>query len=163
MPRNARASTASGLPDHLVAPALPGVEGTGGPLPPQVRDQIPQPMAGISGSNLPLDPLLAMAGAYWNEQRYLVRKDRRHNGPPRKRSDGSWVQPMVTRERHVAPPGMTLEDAREKGLDFFSPQLGWIRGGAKREAEYPENLGMVDADTSLELEEIAPPDSDLSE
>lgn len=39
--------------------------------------------------------------------------------------------------RYVALPGMTLAQAREKGLDFFHSRVGWIRGGYKIEKEFP--------------------------
>lgn len=39
----------------------------------------------------------------------------------------------------------SIEEARQKavraGADFYHPVHGWLRGGLKREAEAPENLG----------------------
>lgn len=39
----------------------------------------------------------------------------------------------------------SVEEARQKavraGADFWHPTHGWLRGGVKREAEAPENLG----------------------
>lgn len=138
---NPRVSTASGLPDY----AVQAQESGAAPLPPPVRSQQAAPWIGVE---LPIDPVLALAGAYWNDERYLVRdvvvkpsvvEEITRDGKRYRR-----VHAPETRQRHVAPPGMSIEDARTHGLDFFSPSAGWIRGGVKREQEYPENLGSVE-------------------
>ena len=141
MPR-ANHSTASGAPDHLAAGGITGVGAAY--LPPPPADQRPPHYAGVE---LPLDPMLAAAGAYWNANRELVRAWRIDAGPAELVHNAAGVvikriQKKWTRERHVAPPGMTLEDARTRGLDFYSPQRGWIRAGVKPETDLPENLGM---------------------
>ena len=139
MASNTKASTSSGVPSHLESTGLAGVASSAPPLPrPDVEQYAPDPM--LQGVTLPIDPLLALAGAYWNDQRQLVRKVVKHAGPPRE-INGRLRQPIVSSERYVAPPGMTIEDARLRGLDFFSPQFGWVRAGVKFERENPQNLG----------------------
>lgn len=156
-------STASGQPDHLAASTVPGViDGMGRPFPPLPESQRP-PARGI---NLPLDPVLEAAGAYWNDKRELVRAWRIHGGPAEeiKNAQGvvvKRVQKFWTRERYVAPPGMSIEDARARGLDFFSPVYGWIRGGVKREMDSSENLGSGPVVGDFEYEETAPDGSPL--
>lgn len=152
MSRATQHSTASGTPDHLDMGGVQGV--SSGPLPYLPHDQRPPSYQGVA---LPLDPLLAAAGAFWNERRELVRRWRIHNGPS-KTVGGRTVQEFLVRERHVAPPGMTLEDARAKGLDFYSPQWGWIRAGLKREHEDPQNLGNGAAMGEIETEDVTAPD-----
>ena len=152
-------STASGTPDHLAAG---GVQGVGASLPPLPHDQRPPHYAGVA---LPLDPMLEAAGAYWNERRELVRAWRIHGGPAEEVRNAAGVtirriQKYWTRERHVAPPGMTIEDARARGLDFYSPAYGWVRAGIKRETDSPENLGQghMVGEIEYETEEVVTPE-----
>ena len=150
MPSNTRASTASGVPDHLQQPAISGVGAP--PSPVQPMDQrLPQQFgrSGLQGVVLPIDPVLQLAGAYWNDARQLVRSVIVEVGATVE-VDGRKRVPVKRKERLVAPPGMTLDQARDNGLDFFSPQYGWIRAGVKREQEYPENLGGVVMDVTYE-------------
>lgn len=147
-------STATGQPEYR-SETVPGV--VSGVLPPQPHTQRPPHYQGAS--DLPIDPLLAAAGAYWNANRELVRKWRIHAGPPDEVKNAAGVviriiQRYWTRERHVAPPGMVLEQAREMGLDFYSPSLGWIRSGVKRETDSPENLGTGHLVGEIDVEEI---------
>jgi hypothetical protein len=162
-------SGASGVPDHLQAQGVVGIiPGVRPPMmPAQATDQMPPHYGGVE---LPLDPMLAAAGAYWNERRELVRKWRIHNGPPEEVRNAAGVvvrrvQQYWTRERHVAPPGMSIEDARVRGLDFYSPAYGWIRGGIKRETDDPANLGTGHLVGQIDIEEIevAPNGAPLSE
>lgn len=155
-------STASGVPDHLQSVGIQGVVSgvQNHPFPPVPSDQMPPQYAGVE---LPLDPMLAYAGAFWNEQRELVRNWRIHAGPPDEIRNAAGVvirrvQKYWTRQRHVAPPGMSIEDARARGLDFYSPQAGWIRAGVKREKDSPENLGMGHLVGEIDevVEEVAP-------
>ncbi len=146
-----KVSQADGIPDYLAATA-PVARRTDQR---EATDQRP-PSYGVT---LPLDPMLEAAGAYWNDRRELVRKVRRHAGDGQSYvfdSTGAVTGVRFrTRERHVAPPGMTLEQARDLGLDFYSPQLGWIRAGVKVEREHPDNMGAMSDDSSIEIE--APP------
>ncbi len=155
MPSNPRVSTASGLPAHLRAATVGGVADAPSfpPLPAPVETQRPPAMGGMNGIALPIDPLLALAGAYWNDQRQLVRKITIQVGEPVE-IDGRKRQGVRTSERFVAPPGMTLDQARDLGLDFFSPQYGWIRGGVKREQEYVDNLGTGSAMAPSEFVDV---------
>jgi hypothetical protein len=139
---NRRISTASGQPDYVERAQATGAA----PLPPPPSSQQAAPWIGVE---LPIDPVLALAGAYWNDQRFLVRDVVVKPGHVEvvTGEDGRRYRRThapETRQRHVAPPGMSIEDARERGLDFFIPSAGWIRGGVKREQEYPENLGAVE-------------------
>lgn len=45
------------------------------------------------------------------------------------------IIPATYTDRPIAPPGMSLEHARDHGLDFWSPDVGWIREGIKVERE----------------------------
>ncbi len=123
---------------------------------PQYQEQFAAPTP--SGQNIPLDPMLAAAGAFWSEQReLLVQRTRKPVGDPYMKN-GKRVQKFAGVNERVAPPGMTIEQAREGGLHFYSPQLGWIWWGIKRAQEYPENMGTQYS--SLEVEEIEVPDAD---
>jgi hypothetical protein len=158
-------STANGVPDHHYEPAVQGVISGVAPhnpsMPPPPTGQRPPHYGGVE---LPLDPILAAAGVFWNEDRELVRTWRIHDGPPESVYNAAGVvvkkiQRYRTHQRLVAPPGMPLEQARAMGLDFYSPQLGWIRAGVKRETDSPENLGTGHLVGTVETEEIevAPP------
>lgn len=153
MASNTRASTASGVPAHLRATTVAGVESANPHFPASNLSQQPVSAGGVSGINLPVDPLLALAGAYWNGERMLVRRVTVRVGEPRM-VDGKFRQPVRSSERFVAPPGTTIEDARARGLDFFSPQYGWIRGGIKREQEYIDNLGTGGNPTDVEYVDV---------
>jgi hypothetical protein len=159
MPPKIQHSTATGQPDHA-QPTVPGVVSgiapSYPPLPARPHDQRPPHYGGVT---LPIDPILEAAGAFWNDNRELVRKWRIHAGAPDEIRNAAGVvvrriQRYWTRERHVAPPGMTLETAREMGLDFYSPQLGWIRSGIKRETDSIENLGTGHLVGEIDTEEI---------
>lgn len=160
MPNNTRVSTASGLPAHLRTATVGGVADAPSfpPLPSPVETQRPPAMGAIGGIVLPIDPLLAMAGAYWNDQRQLVRKIVQQVGDPIV-VNGRRKQGVRTHERFVAPPGMTLDQSRDLGLDFFSPQYGWIRGGLKREQEYVDNLGTGSGSDATEYVDAEAPDA----
>ena len=158
-------STASGAPDHYAETTVPGVVSGVAPhnpsMPPLPMSQRPPHYGGVT---LPLDPLLEAAGAYWNDDRELVRDWRIHDGPSEPVYNAAGVvvrriQRYRTHQRHVAPPGMTIEQARVMGLDFYSPKLGWIRAGIKRETDAPENLGTGHLVGRIDVEEIevAPP------
>lgn len=123
---------------------------------PQYQEQfaVPTPI----GLTIPIDPMLAAAGAYWSEQRELVvQRTRKPVGVPFMQN-GRLVQKFVGVVERVAPPGMPIEQARESGLHFYSPQLGWIWWGIKRAAEYPENLG--EQLHNVMVEEVGDPDAD---
>jgi hypothetical protein len=150
MPSNTRVSTASGVPAHLRAATVQGVEGGYPHLPPPVQSQHP---SGVQGVGLPVDPLLAQAGAYWNAERQLVRRAAVAVGEPVE-IDGRKRQRVQVSERFVAMPGASIDDARQRGLDFYSPAMGWIRAGVKREQEYAENLGTGGTPTDLEYVDV---------
>ncbi len=139
MPSNAKASTASGQPAYLENPTMPGVEST--PRLPQA-DMQQYPLApNLQGLNAALNPVLAMAGAYYNARGYLVRNTIQIAGASRQLADGREQWPVRNVERHGTEPGMSEGDARLRGLDWYSPQYGWVRGGVKLEREHPENMG----------------------
>ena len=54
--------------------------------------------------------------------------------------DGERVAVYDWEQRPVA---RTLDEAREKGWDYFHPEIGWIRGGRKPEREHPDNVGKL--------------------
>lgn len=159
MPSQTKASGATGIPDHLAGGRIPSVaEMQASPhLPrPNVEQYLP---ASLQGMNIPIDPVLAWAGAYYRDtDRALVRKVVKHAGPPRE-INGKLRQPISSSERLVAPPGMTLDQARQNGLDFFSPQYGWIRAGVKVEREHPDNLGTGGHPSDVEYVDIEAPDA----
>jgi hypothetical protein len=152
-------SGATGIPDHLVGPAVQSVaeSRSAASLPrPNVEQYLP---SSIQGLDIPIDPLLQWAGAYYRDSdRALVRKVVKHAGPPRE-VNGRVMQPISSSERLVAPPGMTLNQARDNGLDFFSPQFGWIRAGLKIEREHPDNLGTGGTPTDVEWVDVEAPDA----
>jgi len=153
-------STAGGPPEHQQVATVPGVISGVAPhnphMPAMPTDQRPPHYGGVV---LPIDPILEAAGAFWNDNRELVRNWRIHAGPPDEIKNANGVvvrrlQKYWTRQRHVAPPGMTIEQARTMGLDFYSPQRGWIRAGVKPETDLPENLGTGHLVGEIEVEEI---------
>jgi len=103
-------------------------------------------------STLPLDPgkLLESVGVVRNRRGDLVHYVPKREGIKIKNGKRYWE--VVDHERPVAPPGMSLDEAREKNLDVYTPRLGWVWGGYKRASEHPDNLGYgIDAKTHVRL------------
>lgn len=99
-------------------------------------------MAEVRGLPLSPDALLESVGVFRDETGEMVREV-----PVRIErfvEDGKEFIRQRIQRRRVAPPGMPIIEARRLNLDFYSPALGWIRGGMKREAEHLDNLGAVD-------------------
>lgn len=102
----------------------------------------PEAPLGVSQMALSPDRLLEQNGVYRSPTNgQLVRDVWISTGRTRVNEQGKTVVILEQHQRSVAPPGMSIEEARERSLDFLDPFLGWIRYGRKREIEHPDNLG----------------------
>lgn len=65
---------------------------------------------------------------------------------PRTSHDGrTWDQ--------VRPVSLDFREAKEKRMDFYHPELGWIREGYKREREHTVGSVMLDDSQAVAVPE----------